>query len=128
MRNSIDEWVALQRQLANSNNQLREFNTATILYNKSTGKYYYGANKGIAVSGAEIYPTLANKLPQTSTNAYKLGNCAECDAVNQALHDGANWGDLQMHTVGVQWNTGATFPKPLCSNCEVTFTGIEIIL
>ena len=21
----------------------------------------------------------------------------------------------------------ATFPKPLCSNCEVTFTGIEII-
>ena len=86
------------------------------------------ANKGIAVSGAEIHPTLANKLPQTSTNAYKLGNCAECDAVNQALHDGANWGDLQMHTVGVQWNTGATFPKPLCSNCEVTFTGIEIIL
>ena len=127
MRSSVDEWVRLQRQLATSNNQLREFNTATILYNKSTGKYYYGANKGIAVSGAEIHPTLASKLPETSTNAYKLGNCAECDAVNQALHDGANWGDLQMHTVGVQWNTGATFPKPLCSNCEITFTGIEII-
>lgn len=127
MRNSVDEWVRLQRQLTTSNNQLREFNTATILYNKATGKYYYGANKGIAVSGSEIHPTLAAKLPETSTNSYKLGNCAECDAVNQALHDGANWSDLQMHTVGVQWNTGATFPKPLCSNCEITFEGIEIL-
>ncbi|QYS89468.1 hypothetical protein [Flavobacterium davisii] len=128
MRNSVDEWVRLQRHLTTSNNQLREFNTATILYNKATGKYYYGANRGIFVSGAEIHSTLAGKLPETSTNnAYKLGNCAECDAVNQALHDGANWGDLQMHTIGVQWNTGATFPKPLCSNCEVTFVGIEII-
>lgn len=127
MRNSVDEWIALQRQLATSNNQLREFNTATILYNKATGKYYYGANRGITVSGAEIHPTLTSHLPETSTNAYKIGNCAECDAVNQALHDGANWDDLQMHTVGVQWNTGGTFPKPLCSNCEVTFTGIEIL-
>jgi hypothetical protein len=127
MRNSIDEWVALQRQLATSNNQLREFNTVTILYNKLTGKYYYGANKGVAISGAEIHPTLASKLPKTSTNSYKLGSCAECDAVNKALNDGANWGDLQMHTVGVRWDTGATFPKILCSNCEITFKGIEIL-
>jgi hypothetical protein len=127
MQKSVDEWVRLQRQLATSNNQLREFNTATILYDKLTGKYYYGANRGIFVSGTEIHPTLTNKLPKTSTNAYKLGNCAECDAVNQALRDGANWGDLQMHTVGVEWNTGKIFPKPLCSNCEITFIGIEIV-
>ncbi len=127
MRGSLEEWVALQRQLATSNSQLREFNTATILFDKNTGKYYYGANKGIALSGSEIHPTLAKKLPETTTNAYKLGNCAECHAVNQALHDGSKWGDLQMHTLGVDWKTGATFPKAMCSNCEITFKGIEIL-
>lgn len=127
MRSSVDEWIGLQRSLANSNNQLRQFNTATVVHNKSTGKFYYGANKGIAKSGSDIHETLARNLPETSTNSYKLGNCSECDAVNQALHDGGNWGDLQMHTVGIQWNSGNTFSKPLCSNCDITFKGIEII-
>jgi hypothetical protein len=66
-------------------------------------------------------------LPESSTNSYKLGNCAECDAVNQALNDGSNWFDLQMYTVGVEFKTGNTFTKPLCSNCEITFVGIEIV-
>jgi cytidine deaminase len=123
----VSEWVQLQRQLANSNNQLRQFNTATIVYDKATGKYYYGANRGISISGVDIHPTLASKLPASSTNNYALGNCAECDAVNQALKDGSQWNTLQMYTVGVNYNSGTIFPKPLCSNCEITFVGIEIL-
>jgi hypothetical protein len=126
LNESVGEWVNLQRQLANSNRELREFNTATVVYNKFTGRHYYGANRGIFVKGDEIHSTLAANLPEVSTNNFKLGNCAECDAVNQALTDGSKWSDLQMHTVGVEFKTGNTFPKPLCSNCEVTFKGIEI--
>ncbi|WP_109833252.1 hypothetical protein [Reichenbachiella versicolor] len=127
LKGSINEWVGLQRSLATSNNQLRKFNTATVVYNKKTGKYYYGANQGIAKSGDGIHEYLAKKLPKESTNNYKLGNCSECDGVNKALNDGSNWSDLQMHTVGVQWDTGSTFAKPMCSNCEITFEGIEIL-
>lgn len=28
-----------------------------------------------------------------------MANCSECDAVNQALKNGAKWEDIQIHTI-----------------------------
>lgn len=90
MHNSVSEYVRLQRALAPSKSKAN-FNTATAVYDTKTGKYYYGMDKGIQLSGDDINPTLKSKLPAQSLNDYKLGNCAECDAVNQALNDRAQW-------------------------------------
>lgn len=128
MEIELNEWVKLQRELAPSKTQKGSFNTATIVRDKITGKYYFGSNKGVFAKGGTLETLekdLQMRLPKESTNSYRLGNCAECDAVNQALKDNAKWGDLQMYTLQVDPVSGKTFFKPLCTNCEFTFKGVE---
>lgn len=124
LNSAVTEWVGLQRSLAKSKRQLNRFNTASVVYDATSDSYFYGMNKGIALSGLDIHPTLLKNLPEESLNNFKLGNCAECDAVNQALHNGASWDDLTLHTVGVGPD-GATFLKPQCENCQYTFDGLR---
>ena len=105
-----------------SNTQKAKFNTAAGAYDKLTGRIYFGRNKGIERSGMTIHKDLKKYLPDESINAYKLGNCAECDAVNNALHNGAKWTDLKVETIGIR-KDGTFFPKDLCENCTFTFSG-----
>ncbi len=117
MHNSVVEWSRMEERLANSKNQLNKFNTASVVYDSATGNYYYGMNRGIQLGGDNLNLLLKSWLPEKSLNDYKLGNCAEVDAINQALNSGANVNGLYMYTI----NTKTNLPKPMCENCNYTF-------
>ncbi|WP_160680621.1 hypothetical protein [Clostridium sp. C8-1-8] len=107
----------MQKSLVPSKTQASKFNTGTVIYDSVTKKYYYGMNRGVQISGDTLNPTLSKILPEESLNKYRLGNCAEVDAANQALNNGSNINDLYMYTIEVA--TGEA--KPMCENCIYTF-------
>ena len=117
LHDSIAEWTRMEESLANSNRQLNKFNTATVAYDVTTGNYYYGMNRGIQISGDSLNPSLKSWLPESSLNEFRLGNCAEVDAVNQALNDGADIKNLYLYTI----NTKNNLHKAMCKNCVYTF-------
>ncbi|BFH16815.1 hypothetical protein WJ0W_005033 [Paenibacillus melissococcoides] len=130
LRNAVTEWSGMQKKLASyiSKRKMDQFNTATVIYDARTGKYYYGLNKGVDLSGDAKNPVLFGTkdepglLPKDSLNDYRVGNCAEVDAANQALNDGAYLSDLYFYTVKVTPNEfGAA--KTACENCTFTFQG-----
>lgn len=117
MHDSVTEWTKMQESLANSKRQLDKFNTATVAYDAKTGEFYYGMNRGVQLSGDTLNSELSKWLPAKSLNQYRLGNCAEVDAVNQALNAGSNISDIYLYTI----NTKNNIPKPMCENCVYTF-------
>lgn len=116
MHDAVTQWARMEESLANSNRQLDKFNTATVVYDARTGNYY-GMNRGVQLSGDTLNLSLESWLPESSLNQYRLGNCAEVDAVNQALNSGANASDLYLYTI----NTKNNVSKPMCENCIYTF-------
>ncbi len=119
LQEAVTEWAKMERQLANSNRQFRGFNTASVAYDSATDSYFYGMNRGIQIAGGKMNEMLSSWLPQTSLNRLPLGNCAEVDAVNNALNAGSKVEDLYLYTINVF--TGA--PKEMCANCVYTFAG-----
>ena len=117
MHDAVTQWARMEESLANSNRQLDKFNTATVVYDARTGNYYYGMNRGVQLSGDTLNLSLESWLPESSLNQYRLGNCAEVDAVNQALSSGANASDLYLYTI----NTKNNVSQPMCENCIYTF-------
>ena len=117
MHDAVTQWARMEESLANSNRQLDKFNTATVVYDARTGNYYYGMNRGVQLSGDMLNLSLESWLPESSLNQYRLGNCAEVDAVNQALNSGANASDLYLYTI----NTKNNVSKPMCENCIYIF-------
>lgn len=117
MHDAVTQWTRMEESLANSNRQLDKFNTASVVYDAKTGNYFYGMNRGIQLSGDKLNSSLSSWLPESSLNQYRLGNCAEVDAVNQALNAGANINDLYIYTI----NTKNNLPKVMCENCIYTF-------
>ena len=61
-------------------------------------------NRGVQLSGDTLNLSLESWLPESSLNQYRLGNCAEVDAVNQALNSGANASDLYLYTINTKNN------------------------
>ena len=120
-----DEAVYLQ---AISNSKRKDFNTACVVYDCETGKYYYGRNKGIQINEAEKNPILFGDgnhkglLPEKSLNDYKVGNCAEVDAVNNALNAGAQLKNLYMTTIHTYESDFGKL-KHACENCTYAFKG-----
>lgn len=106
------EWAEFQHALDTDN----EMNTVSVAYNTVTGEYFYGVNGGISNPNC-INPELNMYLPATSTTNWTTYNCAEVNAVNNAMNNGSFMGDLQLYTI----NTHNNLPKPMCSNCEQTF-------
>ena len=119
MHDAVMQWARMKESLANSKTQLSRFNTASVVYDSATGNYFYGMNRGIQLSGDNLNSLLKSWLPEKSFNDYKLGNCAEVDAINQALNSGADINVLYMYTI----NTNTNLPKPMCENCSYTFLG-----
>ena len=117
MHNAVTEWSKMEESLTNSKRQLDRFNTATIVYDAPTGNYYYGMNRGVQISGESLNGSLESWLPERSLNQYRLGNCAEVDAVNQALNHGADINNLYLYTI----NTKSYASKAMCENCAYTF-------
>jgi len=126
--NAVTEWSNMQKKLAPSKRKLDKFNTAVVVYDSRTDKYYYGMNKGVQLSGDTQNPLLfggqgqKGLLPENSKNKYALGNCAEVDGVNQALNQGSKISDLYLFTVET---TPSAFGKAkvACENCTLTFKG-----
>ena len=111
-----------------SKRQRDKFNTATVVYDESTGKYYNGRNNGIEIDhdkknlilfGDKSHPGL---LPKESLNHLTVGNCAEIHAVNKALNDGASLSNLRMYTIHT---TKSSFgrAKEACENCTHALKG-----
>lgn len=85
MKNKVENWAHNEAErLANiSNRQRDKFNTACVVYERSTGQYYFGRNNGININGSSknsiLFGDSVNSgiLPQQSFNKYSVGNCAE---------------------------------------------------
>ncbi|MCC6371101.1 MAG: glutaredoxin family protein [Bacteroidia bacterium] len=52
-------------------------------------------------------------------------NCAECDAVNQALHNFAKWEDIQIHTIDIDKN-GNMSDYYRCNECLGIFNDMYV--
>ncbi|MCI9080688.1 MAG: hypothetical protein HFH68_17585 [Lachnospiraceae bacterium] len=111
-----------------SKRQREKFNTASIVYDKSTGKCYYGRNNGICINNKFKNPILFGTdkkkglLPKKSFNRYAVGNCAEVDAVNNALNVGAKLESLYMSTIHTTKSSFGCL-KSACENCTYIFKG-----
>lgn len=111
-----------------SKRQRDKFTTATVVYDESTGKYYYGINKGIKKSGEPKNPILFGDdshkgiLPAKSMNQYEVGNCAEVHAINHALNNGAKLKNLHISTIHTTVGSMGK-SKEACENCTYAFKG-----
>jgi hypothetical protein len=70
-----------------------------------------------------INKVLQNRMPNPSLEKWPVANCAEFNAVNNALNSGARIGNLNVGTVMVK--TGQAFP--MCRNCQVTIFGANVL-
>ena len=111
-----------------SKKERRKFNTAAVVFDERTGKYYYGRNGGIMLTKAKKNAILFGDskhigiIPSRSLNKYPLGNCAEVEAINNALNDNAKLSDLHITTIHSTKNKFGK-RKRACQNCTVAFKG-----
>ncbi|WP_022769237.1 MULTISPECIES: YwqJ-related putative deaminase [unclassified Butyrivibrio] len=130
MHSRVSSWANKKASFLDgvSKRQRDKFTTATVVYDESTGKYYYGMNRGIQIDNDKKNPILfgdGNRkgiLPEKSLNQYSVGNCAEVHAVNKALNAGANLKDLHITTIHTTKSSMGD-PKRACENCTYTFKG-----
>ncbi len=123
---------SLQRQLVieyakkllnGANKKIQKIvNTVSLAYDENTGKIYYGYNRGIELNNAPINLILQSILPKNSLNQFPLTNCAECDAINNALNGGSKLKDLHIYTISAT-KKKMFEPKPSCENCTYAFKG-----
>lgn len=78
-------------------------------------------NRGVQLSGDTLNLSLESWLPESSLNQYRLGNCAEVDAVNQALNSGANASDLYLYTINTK-----TMYQNRCAKIVYIYLVIEL--
>ena len=98
----------------------------TAIVDKRTGKVYIGKN-GRIKSPDDLDPIVRDRLPKTSQlpegKTWSTHNCAEVDALDQAIRDGANPKDLDMHTVRISTDKSGVVKYEdfeRCENCKVT--------
>ena len=112
--------------------QRSRFNTACIVYDEESGRYFYGRNRGIELANAKKNAVLFGDgsnpgiLPaQTLKNGLIVGRCAEVDAVNKALNAGARLKNLTMLTIYADNGRSGLFGSKKCScpNCTYAFKG-----
>lgn len=130
LHGKVNSWAETEasRLQTISNNKRKDFNMACVAYDTETGTYFYGRNKGLQLSGTEKNAILfgdANHegiLPKTSLNGFKIGNCAEVDAVNNALNSGAKLENLFITTIHTHESDFGKL-KHACENCTYAFKG-----
>lgn len=138
MRADVITWAKSYREGIKSTTQIPKFNKACAAsYKKADGtiETVFGRNGGVLRSD-KGYPTisaekelglheeLAKRLPE-KTNWPNIANCAECDAVNQALHNGAKWEDIQIHTIDIKLD-GTMIDRIRCDECQDIFKGMHV--
>lgn len=102
-----------------------------------TGKTYTGINANGAVRGAinaggrtSAHPRLAfirrwieRIRGRPTLKNWQYENCAEWEAINNALHDGAKMEDLVVFTT----KNASGKPFPCCLNCRLTTLGSSVV-
>ncbi len=123
----VKSW-AKQKQSELTGKAKKNFNTACIVYDDETGKYYYGRNGGYREEEYKQNPILFGDstheglLPKSSLNKFPVGNCAEVDAINRALNDGADISHLHITTFHTTKSQFGKY-KESCENCKAAFKG-----
>jgi len=106
-----------------SKRQRDKFKTATVIFDETTGKLYFGRNGGIPISNPHLHPKMKELLPDKSLNGYPTPwNCSEADGINQALFDGALLKNLHIYTIDTtisDWGKD----KKSCENCTYAYRG-----
>ncbi len=93
----------------------------SVVKNTDTGQIYFGNSGYIAEN---IHPYLRSRMPSPSYKPWPVANCAEFNAVNNALLNGArSLDDLAIYTI----RTRNLVPIPRCSNCKVTTSGASVL-
>jgi hypothetical protein len=90
--------------------------------NTKTGRVYTGQSGAPRPQLSEIHPDLRSRMPAESLEQWKVENCAEFKAVNNALKDGASVEALELHTV----RTKTLEAMPRCANCRLTTAGTNV--
>ncbi len=129
----VTDWAQVEADKLEkiSRKKRRDFNTATVVYDESTGNYYYGRNGGIDIYKEPHNPVLYGDathprlLPKTSPYYYGVDNCAEIHAVNRALNSGAKLKNLRLYTIHAISASKFSFgdKKMSCQNCAFTLKG-----
>ena len=86
-----------------------------------SGAIYYGESGTISNN---INPILANQMPMVSRTSWVVPNCAEFNAVNNALNAGAKLENLVVTTVKVRTLT----LMPMCKNCQISIQGVLLVV
>lgn len=109
-----------------------KLNTVSVVYDEENDKYYYGMNRGIELHHSPKNAILFGDdkhqgiLPTTSFNNYPVGDCAEVDAINNALNAGAKLQHLHLTTLDVKRKNITSHNivgKCACENCTYAFKG-----
>jgi len=100
------------------------FNTACVAFDESTGALYFGRNGGVDRFGPNLHPSIQNILPTHNLEKWpSTWNCAETDAINNALHNGASLENLHIYTISTRpRNFGRD--KISCKNCTYMYKGL----
>jgi len=114
---TLEELRAALNQWADEQNFHHDPNCVSVVYDTANDTYYYGRSSW-NYAGGDIHPDLQSIAPSSSYYDWNTFNCAEMDAVNQALYDGAYLGDLQMYTSYYDTRDAAA----MCANCFETFS------
>lgn len=93
---------------------------SSIVYDIANDRCYYGRSNW---GSCNINAQLESLVPSDSLTGWSdVYNCAEMDAINQALNDGSNLRNLQIYTVYTKTGDSAV----MCSNCFYTFANDNI--
>lgn len=126
-RDRVKSWAERKRNELTGKAK-KNFNTACVVYDDQTGKFYYGRNGGYKERGYVKNPKLfgddshSGMLPKKSLNKYPVGNCAEVDAINRALNAGADIHHLHITTIHTIKSQFGRY-KESCENCKYAFKG-----
>lgn len=99
------------------------FNTACVAFDEATGNLYFGRNGGVDRFGPDLHDSIKAILPPQNLEKWpSTWNCAETDAINNALHGGASLGNLHIYTISTRpRNFGRD--KISCKNCTYMYKG-----
>ena len=112
-----------------SKRQRDKFKTACVAVDEATGNLYFGRNGGIDKNKSHHNTVLFGDLhhpgvlPTKSLNKYPTPwNCAESDAINNALNSGAKLENIHIYTIDTTKNHFGKI-KRSCVNCTVAYKG-----
>lgn len=129
MHHRVQNWASRVRNRL-TGAEKKYFKVACVVYDDKTKRFYYGRNGGINSPNVKKNPILFGDgkkkgiLPEKSLNSYKVGSCAEIDAVNKALNHGSRIENLHILVIDArkQPKFFGNYMKS-CENCTATLKG-----